>query len=195
MELKYYVLYKPYGYLSQFTDEGGHPGLGQLISLPKTVYAVGRLDHDSEGLLLLSNDRKLNKKVLDPVQQHHRTYWVLVDGAISDLALERLRKGVLISLSGSTYQTLPARVEVMDEPELPERSVRVRVRKHIPVSWIRLTLIEGKNRQVRRMTAMVGHPTLRLVRYSIEELSLEGMKPGDLVELSRDVVYRKLRLS
>ena len=195
MNLKYYVLYKPYGYLSQFTDEGGHPGLNQLITIPKDVYAVGRLDHDSEGLLLLSNDRQLNKNLLDPVQEHERTYWVLLDGAVSELALERLRKGVLISLSGSTYQTLPARVSLMDEPELPERSVRVRVRKNIPVTWISLTLIEGKNRQVRRMSAMVGHPTLRLVRYAIEDLSLDGMQPGDLKELNANLIHKKLHLS
>lgn len=195
MNFKYYMLNKPYGYLSQFTDEGGHPGLSQLLTIPKDVYAVGRLDHDSEGLLLLSNDKSLNKELLDPVQKHERTYWVLVDGAVSDLALERLRKGVLISLSGSTYQTLPAKVEVMEEPVLPERSVRVRVRKHIPTTWISLTLIEGKNRQIRRMTAMVGHPTLRLVRYAIEDLNLGAIQPGELKEMSRDLIYKKLRLS
>ncbi len=195
MNLKYYVLNKPYGYLSQFTDEGGHPGLGQLLTVARDVYAVGRLDHDSEGLLLLSNDKKLNKNLLDPVQKHERTYWVLVDGAVSDLALERLRAGVLISLSGTTYQTLPAKVEVIEEPVLPERSARIRVRKHIPVTWLSITLIEGKNRQVRRMTAMVGHPTLRLVRYAIEDINLEGLQQGELRELSRDLIYKKLRLS
>jgi len=192
---KYYILFKPYGYLSQFTDEGGHPGLGKLVNLPKTVYPVGRLDHDSEGLLILTNDRTLNNKLLSPEQEHFRTYWVLVDGAVSDLALERLRKGVLISLSGVTYQTLPAKAEIMEEPDLPERSVAVRVRKHIPTTWISLNLTEGKNRQVRRMTAMVGHPTLRLVRYSIEDLNLGKMKPGDLLEMPQDFLFKKLRLS
>ncbi|MEP7265672.1 MAG: pseudouridine synthase [Bacteroidota bacterium] len=195
MIYKYYILYKPYGYLSQFTDEAGHPGLNQLIEIPRDVYAVGRLDHDSEGLLLLSSDKKLNIKLLDPVQQHYRTYWVLVDGLVSELALERLRKGVLISLSGSTYQTLPAKAVIMPEPELPERSVKVRVRKHIPTTWIELTLTEGKNRQVRRMTAMVGNPTLRLVRYAMEDINLGTMKPGDLLELDKDFIYKKLKLT
>ncbi len=195
MNRKYYALFKPYGYLSQFTDEGGHPGLGQLINIPRDVYAVGRLDHDSEGLLLLSNDRQLNIKLLDPVQQHYRTYWVLVDGAVSELALERLRKGVIISLSGSPYHTLPAKARIMEEPELPERSVKVRVRQHIPTTWIELTLTEGKNRQVRRMTAMVGHPTLRLVRYAIEDFNLATMKPGELMELSEKFVYKKLKIT
>ncbi len=171
---QYVAFYKPYGILSQFTDEGGHKGLSGF-SLPSEIYAAGRLDHDSEGLLLLTNDGKMIKKLLDPVFAHPRTYLAQVDGAITDQAVERLRKGVVIK----NYKTKPCQAEILSfEPDLPPRDPPIRFRKNIPTSWIRLTLNEGKNRQVRHMTAAVGFPTLRLVRVAIGNLTLQGLVPG-----------------
>lgn len=181
--------------LSQFTDEGGHPGLGTILNLDKDIYPVGRLDHDSEGLLLLTNDKKLNKLLLDPTAKHYRTYWVQVDNAVTEDAIKKLEKGVDISLNGVIYKTRPSKVKIIDAPDLPERKVAVRVRKNIPTSWIELSIIEGKNRQVRKMTAVVGHPTLRLIRSAIEDITLGNLQPGEMMELNADIVYNKLKIS
>ena len=172
---RYIAFYKPYGVLSQFTPEAGHEGLGGF-GLPPDVYAAGRLDHDSEGLLLLTNDGRLIKKLLDPAFGHPRSYLAQVDGAVTPDAVERLRKGVVIK----GYKTKPCRADIVEPPAgLPERVPPVRFRKNIPTSWIRLTLTEGKNRQVRHMTAAVGFPTLRLIRVSIGKLTLNGLAPGE----------------
>ena len=182
---QYIAFYKPYGVLSQFTAEGGHGGLS-LFDLPPDVYAAGRLDHDSEGLLLLTNDGRLIKKLLDPLFAHPRSYLAQVDGAVTEQALERLRRG--IELKG--YRTKPCLAEAVPEPAgLPPRNPPIRFRKNIPTSWIRLTLTEGKNRQVRHMTAAVGFPTLRLIRVSIGRLSLTGLQPGQWKNVTkRDIV-------
>ena len=179
---KYFLLFKPYGYLSQFTREAAHhKTLGDLYPFPREVYPVGRLDMDSEGLLLLTDDKSLNKKLLDPSYQHERTYWVQVEGIPDEQALNALRSGVVIHISGKDYKTLPAEVFPLEaSPPLPDRDPPVRHRKNIPTSWLELTLIEGKNRQVRRMCAKVGFPVLRLVRCRIGEWRIEGMKPGDV---------------
>ena len=171
--LQYIAFYKPYGVLSQFTSEGGHEGLSGF-GLPADVYAAGRLDHDSEGLLLLTNDGRLIKKLLDPVFAHPRSYLVQADGAVTEQALESLRRGVMIK----GYKTKPCQAELIAPPDLPERVPPIRFRKNIPTSWIKMTLTEGKNRQVRHMTAAVGFPTLRLVRVSIGNLMLGNLKPG-----------------
>ena len=172
---QYIAFYKPYGVLSQFTAEGGHTGLSGF-NLPSDVYAAGRLDHDSEGLLLLTNDGRLIKKLLDPAFGHPRTYLAQVERTITQEALDRLGRGVVIK----GYKTKPCRAERMEEPLcLPERVPPIRFRKNIPTSWIKLTLTEGKNRQVRHMTAAVGFPTLRLIRVSVGSLTLEGLKPGE----------------
>jgi 23S rRNA pseudouridine2457 synthase len=191
----YYVLNKPYGYLSQFTDEGGHPGLKGLLDVAPDVYAVGRLDHDSEGLLLLTNDKKLNKLLLDPVHMHERTYWVATDDIPSEEDLALLRAGVDIQLSGTTYHTRPCSAQLIAEPDLWERSARIRSRKTIPVGWLEISLSEGKNRQVRKMTAAIGHPTLRLIRIAIEALTLGDLKPGEYRSYPRSSIYRLLRLT
>ena len=152
--------------------------------VPKDVYPVGRLDYDSEGLLLLTNDKSMNAALLHPGKKHERTYLVQVEGSITDLALQQLQNGVEISVNGERYQTKPARVKLLIEaPDLPERVPPIRFRKNIPTSWIELTLTEGKNRQVRRMTAAVGHPTLRLIRTSIGEWPVAGLGPGEWKEL------------
>ncbi len=191
---KYYIIYKPYGVLSQFSDEGGHAGLGTILNIEKDVYPLGRLDHDSEGLLLLSNDKRLNKLMLDPAEKHFRTYWVQVDNDVNEEAIKNLERGVPISLNGIIYNTRPAKAKIIEAPPLPERKVPVRVRKSIPTSWIELSIAEGKNRQVRKMTAAVGHPTLRLVRAAIEDLTLGSLQPGDLLELKQEFVYKRLKI-
>ena len=165
---------KPFGVLSQFTPEAGHRGLSEFIPF-KGVYAAGRLDHDSEGLLLLTDDGNLQHRISDPRHKLAKTYWVQVEGAISDAALLQLRGGVGLN----DGKTLPALAAAMPTPELWPRVPPIRVRLSVPDSWLSLTLKEGRNRQVRRMTAAVGFPTLRLVRWQIGEWTLEGLRPGE----------------
>lgn len=165
---------KPYGVLSQFTPEGRWRGLKDFIELPG-FYVAGRLDADSEGLLLLTNDGKLQARISDPRHKMEKTYWVQVEGEPDDAALERLRQGVVLN----DGPTRPARARRMDAPAgLWERDPPVRFRQSIPTSWIELVISEGRNRQVRRMTAAVGYPTLRLVRAAIGPYSLEGLGVG-----------------
>ena len=166
---------KPYGVLSQFTPEAGHQALNEFC-LPPGVYAAGRLDHDSEGALLLSDNGKLIKRLLDPKFEHPRTYLAQVDGQITPEAVRQLAKGVDIK----GYHTKPCKAEIVPEPEnLWERIPPIRYRANIPTSWVRLTLIEGKNRQVRHMTAAVGFPTLRLIRVQIGNIDLGELQPGE----------------
>lgn len=166
---------KPYGVLSQFTPEAGHRALDEF-GFPPGVYAAGRLDHDSEGALLLTDEGPVVKRLLDPKYEHPRTYWAQVDGQITQEAVRQLMRGV--NLKG--YRTKPCRAEIIDEPEgLWDRVPPIRYRANIPTSWVALTLIEGKNRQVRHMTATVGFPTLRLIRAQIGKLSLDGLQPGE----------------
>ncbi|RAJ01563.1 23S rRNA pseudouridine2457 synthase [Chitinophaga skermanii] len=193
MALNYFIIYKPYEVLSQFSKEGSKAVLGDYFDVPRDVYPVGRLDFDSEGLLILTNDKSLNHRLLNPQFAHNRTYWVQVDGAITPEAVQKLRKGVDIKVDGKTHHTRPAIVEVFEEePFVPERNPPIRVRKSIPAPWIALTLKEGKNRQVRKMTAAVGFPTLRLIRYSIGKLTIDSLQPGDIVELSQASIYEAL---
>lgn len=191
----YFIIYKPFGMLSQFSPEGNKAVLGELYPFPKDVYPVGRLDADSEGLLLLTNDKKLNHRLLNPDFKHFRTYWVQVDGAVNEKARRQLEEGVSIKVNKKEYQTLPAKAKILENPtDMPERTPPIRYRKDIPTSWLALSLQEGKNRQVRRMTAAVGFPTLRLIRTQIENLSLQGMQPGDVKELNEDEVYSLLKI-
>ena len=166
---------KPFGVLSQFTPESGHAAL-DTFGFPPGVYAAGRLDHDSEGVLLLTDNGKLIKKLLDPKFEHPRTYLAQVDGQITEEAVRQLAKGVDIK----GYHTKPCKAEIAEEPDwLWPRNPPVRFRANIPTSWVRLTLIEGKNRQVRHMTAAVGFPTLRLIRVKIGNIPLGDLKPGE----------------
>lgn len=194
MDLQYFAIYKPFGMISQFSKEGNHPTLGELHQFPKDVYPVGRLDTDSEGLLLLTNDKTINQRLLHPTNKHSKTYWVQVDGSITEDALEQLRGGVEIRIKKKTHFTAPAKAKRIESPSLPERNPPIRYRASIPTSWIELTITEGKNRQVRRMTAKVGFPTLRLVRASIEGISIDDVLPQHVVELNRDTFLRKLEL-
>ncbi len=193
-KLKYFVFYKPFKVLSQFSDEQGNSGLASLLDLPKDVYPVGRLDLESEGLLLLTNDKSLNNRLLNPSFEHARTYWVEVEGEPDELALKALREGVDININGRQHRTLPSKVQRIEPGNLPERDPPVNVVKHPIRTWLELSLREGKNRQVRRMTAKVGHPTLRLLRVAIEDLQLGHMSPGDLTMISQNVIYKKLKL-
>lgn len=172
---------KPYGVLSQFTQEAPHHRTLAEFGFPPGVYPVGRLDADSEGLLLLSDEKALVDRLLNPANRHPRTYWSQVEGVPSGTDLLSLERGGL-SIRG--YRTLPCRVRLMHAvPDIPPRNPPVRYRAAIPTSWLELTLVEGKNRQVRRMTAAIGFPTLRLLRARIGMLSLDGLEPGAWKEL------------
>jgi 23S rRNA pseudouridine2457 synthase len=171
---RYLKLFKPYDVLTQFTDATGRATLKDFVPVPG-VYPVGRLDRDSEGLLLLTDDGPLAHRLTDPRYEHPRTYLVQVERVPGPEALETLRRGVELN----DGPTLPAEAELLSEPpDLPERPVPIRFRKNVPTAWIRLTLREGRNRQVRRMTAAVGHPTLRLVRVAIGPVVLGDLQPG-----------------
>ncbi|MFK4793620.1 pseudouridine synthase [Sphingobium sp. ZW T5_29] len=168
---------KPYGVMSQFTDvrsETVRPTLSAFIDVPG-VYPAGRLDLDSEGLLLLTDDGRLQSRIADPKYKTPKTYLVQVEGDPQESALEQLRRGVRLK----DGMTLPAQAKRIDPPDLWPRDPPVRFRKSVPDCWIELTIREGRNRQVRRMTAAVGHPTLRLVRWRIGDWSIEGMQPGE----------------
>lgn len=174
------LLNKPYGVLPQFTDDQGRPTLAAHVPIPG-VYAAGRLDRDSEGLLALSDDGALIARIAAPKNKMAKTYWVQVEGVPTDAALAALRAGVTLK----DGPTLPAEVERIDEPaNLWPRDPPVRFRAAIPTSWLALTLREGRNRQVRRMTAAVGFPTLRLIRWSIGDWTLDGLAPGQWREVT-----------
>ncbi|MFN2360679.1 MAG: pseudouridine synthase [Marinobacter sp.] len=176
---------KPFRVMCQFTDESGDTNgnrratLADWIKTPD-VYPAGRLDFDSEGLLLLTGDGPLQHRIASPRQKMPKTYWVQVEGEITPEALKRLSDGVELK----DGKTRPAEVAPMDSPELWTRNPPVRYRESVPTSWIRMTITEGKNRQVRRMTAAVGFPTLRLVRYGIGEWTLDGLAPGEFRQLN-----------
>jgi 23S rRNA pseudouridine2457 synthase len=190
----YFIIYKPYLVLSQFsTTERDKQTLKHFFEVPTDVYPVGRLDYDSEGLLLLTNDTRLNHRLLHPSFAHEREYWVQVDGAVTTDAIQRLQKGITIQLDGKPYTTQPCKAHLMEPaPAVPERVPPIRFRKEIPAPWISLVLTEGKNRQVRRMTAATGFPTLRLIRYRIEALSLGELQPGQMISLSQNTISKKL---
>lgn len=193
---RYFIVYKPYGVLCQFTPEQpGQTTLADVFDLPPGVYPLGRLDQDSEGLLLLSDDPALNHRLLNPKYRHRRSYWVQVEGIPDETALRKLREGVEISVQGARYRTLPAQADLLGAPPpLPERHPPVRFRRAIPTAWLRITLTEGKNRQVRRMCAAAGYPVLRLVRQAIEALELGDLQPGGLRETGYPELRKLLRL-
>ena len=168
---------KPFNVLSQFTDDGNvnndRETLKDYIDIPD-IYAAGRLDRDSEGLLVLTNDGKLQAEITQPGKKTNKTYWVQVEGAATDADLQKLRDGVKLK----DGMTLPAKAKIMDTPDIWDRQPPIRARANIPTTWLSITISEGRNRQVRRMTANIGFPTLRLIRYAIGEWSIEGLDNG-----------------
>jgi 23S rRNA pseudouridine2457 synthase len=184
------LFYKPYAVLTQFSREAGHQSLADFGPFPLDVYPAGRLDADSEGLLVLTNDNRLKQLLTEPRFNHPRTYVVQVERIPDEQALQQLRDGVIIE----GLNTKPAEVRLLgDEPQLPPRPVPIRFRKNVPTAWIELTLREGRNRQIRKMTAKVGFPTLRLVRTRIGSLTLKGLRPGEWRELKPEEVGEILR--
>jgi 23S rRNA pseudouridine2457 synthase len=182
---RYIIFYKPYGVLCQFTqDTPDRSTLKDYIDVPG-IYSVGRLDWDSEGLLLLTNHGQLQHRLSHPQFGHERTYWVQVERVPDEFAIQKLQQGVEIQ----NYRTQPTKVRLLsNEPLLPERNPPIRFRKNVPTAWLEMTLTEGKNRQVRRMTASVGFPTLRLVRVSIAHLQLNNLQPGQWRDLTSQEV-------
>jgi len=172
---------KPYGVISQFTPDGSPNRTLAEFGFPKNVYPIGRLDADSEGLLLLSEEPELNQRLLHPKHAHEREYWVQVERIPTAETLNNLGRGVIVQ----GRKTLPSRAWMLEpQPDVPPREPPIRVRKTVPDCWIGLELIEGKNRQVRRMTAAVGHPTLRLLRVRIGSFTMGGIEPGKWKALS-----------
>lgn len=176
---------KPYGVLPCFTDEQGRPTLADYITIPG-VYAAGRLDFDSEGLMILTSDGALAHRITDPRHKLPKVYWVQVERIPDEAALDRLRKGVVIG----GKRTKPAEVRLLPTPpDLPDRAVPIRFRKSVPTVWLEIALHEGMNRQVRRMTAAVGHPTLRLVRVAIGRIILGDLIPGQWKALTEAAIH------
>lgn len=194
-EFSYFILHKPFGVMCQFSPMEGKKVLSQIIKVPKDVYPIGRLDENSEGLLLLTNDKSLNNKLLHPSKAHERTYWAQVEGLCTPEKLEPLTKGLDLSFEGKKYTTLPCKAFVLsEEPKIAPRNPPIRYRASIPTTWISITLIEGKNHQVRKMTAKIGFPTLRLIRVAIEQVTLENLNPGELKAYSKKELYNLLHI-
>jgi 23S rRNA pseudouridine2457 synthase len=181
---RYFLFHKPYGVLSQFTRQDGARSLAEF-GFPPDIYAAGRLDKDSEGLLLLTNDGPLISRLLEPRYEKEKTYWVQVERIPTEEKLQELRAGLQLK----EFRTKPCLVKRLEpSPDLPPRDPPIRHRLSVPDCWLELKITEGKNRQVRRMTAAIGHPTLRLVRVALGKLTLEGLAPGEFREITRDLV-------
>lgn len=193
---RYFLLHKPFGVLSQFTHEGGHKSLADIdFDWPNDVYPVGRLDTDSEGLLLLTNDKRLNSELLSPERGHPRTYHAQVEGEPDYKDIRTLQAPMVLKIKGKEFTTRPCRASILSpRPNHPDRTPPIRVRKTVPDSWISISLTEGKNRQVRKMTAKAGFPTLRLIRVSIGPFKLGEIKTGEVREVYFEEIEKLLEL-
>ncbi len=188
--MRYILFNKPYAVLSQFTPQPGKQTLADFLSLPNDIYPAGRLDFDSEGLLLLTNDNAVKHALTDPEAGHSKTYLAQVERIPDAAALKKLQTGITIE----GKKTRPADVHLLtEEPDLPERPVPIRFRKNVPTSWLSIVLREGRNRQVRKMTAAVGHPTLRLIRIRIGSIGIGNLLPGEWKELSPTDIVAMMR--
>jgi 23S rRNA pseudouridine2457 synthase len=180
----YVAFYKPYGVLCQFTSQNPTDITLSQFNLPQNIYAAGRLDKDSEGLLILTNDGQFNQKVAHPSSLKNKTYWVQVEGVPNQESLTKLSKGIKIK----DYQTKACKVSLIEDPIKTPRIPPIRERKTIPTSWLEIELIEGKNRQLRRMTAAIGHPTLRLIRCKIGHFSISSLLSGQWIYIKKEQV-------
>jgi len=196
--LQYFSIYKPFQMLCQFSPEGDKKTLADFgFAFAKDIYPVGRLDFDSEGLLILTNDKKLNHQLLSPSQEHEREYWVQVEGSPTEDFFEKIASGVKINVDGKIHKTHLCKCRLLTQNEIekiPERNPPIRFRKNVADTWISLILHEGKNRQVRKMTAACDFPTLRLIRKRIENLTLPVFKPFEIVEHNEKKIYELLKL-
>ena len=193
---KYFILNKPYGVLTQFTDKENRKTLSSLYKFDedacpsdRRVYPIGRLDLDSEGLLLLSNDKRLTDYLLNPKNKHEREYFVQVEGILTEQDLQKLRNGIILK----DGKTLPAKVKIITDPNFPPRIPPIRKRKNITTCWLSVTLIEGRNRQVRKMTAAIGYPTLRLIRVRIKNILLGTLESGSVKQMNRNEITRLMK--
>jgi 23S rRNA pseudouridine2457 synthase len=192
----YFIIHKPFNVLSQFSSSDGKKTLKDFFDIPLNAYPVGRLDYDSEGLLIITDDKKLNHYLLDPLHLHEREYWVQVEGDISPEQINVLQNGVAINVNGKLYRTQKCVVKkFIHPPEVSVRNPPIRFRKSVPDSWIKIILTEGKNRQVRKMTASVGCPTLRLIRYRIEKITLKNLQPGEMKKIAKQELYNLLQIT
>ena len=183
---RHFILHKPYGYLSQFiTNQTKRKKkmLGELYDFPEGTMAIGRLDFASEGLLLLTTDGKFSQEIRS--NKYEKEYYVQVDGLITQTAIEALKKGVEIGFEGKKYITKPSKASIIEDPKFPLRSQKIRDDRHGPTSWISVIIREGKFRQVRKMTAAVGYPTLRLVRVRIDTITLDNLQNGEVKEVPK----------
>lgn len=190
----YYCIFKPYKMLSQFVPVKKKRTLSDLaFTFPEGTHALGRLDDNTEGLLLLTTDKSVTKLLMHPSQKHKRMYWVQVHGNVSDETIDMLQKGVSIRLENADYVTLPCEAKIIPAPEnLPPRGHPVGT--HFPTTWIELTLYEGRFHQIRKMTAAIGHQTMRLLRISIEDLELHDFVPGSVKEYTKEEFFERLKL-
>ncbi|MCC6816636.1 MAG: pseudouridine synthase [Saprospiraceae bacterium] len=191
MSKHYYIVHKPYGYLSQFTKEQDSDlTLKDLVKVEKDVYPVGRLDKDSEGILLLTNDKRLNFRLLDPSNHIQKTYWVQIEGVISNDAIQSLTSGVVILINKKEFRTAPARLKLLLHPNIEDRSPPIRFRNQIPTSWVQIIIHEGKNRQIRKMFSKVGYPVLRLIRMGIGKYLINEFVPGKFYKIMIEEIIK-----
>ncbi len=193
LSVRYFIFNKPFQVLCQFSPEGDKKTLKDF-DFPKDIYPLGRLDYDSEGLLILSDDKKLNHLLLNPKFNHKKTYLAQVEDYFNEVEENSFRNGLELNIKGKTHKSKAAEIEFVNH-EVPDRNPPIRYRKNIPSPWYKISITEGKNRQVRKMCAAANHPVLRLIRIAIEDLDLGNLNPGEKIELSKDIIYSKLKIN